>query len=146
MLPREADLVSEWTGLSGEESVKRLERSIGLDAALYKTYILPFMSRAEVYCSVHVTFTKHSTPQTLKMCHRPTFDMWALRMRNMDLLCLLSYESEEYMIMLFAYTAQNCGVMPLLKNKHSWRYSTTNIEPHISIFVTNCWTIGLGFE
>ena len=32
--------VSEWTGLPGEESVKRFERSNGLDTALYKT--IPF--------------------------------------------------------------------------------------------------------
>ena len=34
--------VSEWTGLPGEESVKRFERSNGLDTALYKTIPLPF--------------------------------------------------------------------------------------------------------
>ena len=34
----EAELVSEWTGLSGRAtSVKRFERSNGLDTALYKT-------------------------------------------------------------------------------------------------------------
>ena len=33
--------VSEWTGLPGEESVKRFERSNGLDTALYKT--IPFI-------------------------------------------------------------------------------------------------------
>ena len=32
--------VSEWTGLPGEDSVKRFERSNGLDTALYKT--IPF--------------------------------------------------------------------------------------------------------
>ena len=37
MLPGEAELVSEWTGLSGRaKSVKRFERSNGLDTALYK--------------------------------------------------------------------------------------------------------------
>ena len=44
MLPGEDELVSEWTGLPGEEkSVKRLERSNGLDSALYKNclYLLP---------------------------------------------------------------------------------------------------------
>ena len=45
MLPREAELVSERTGLSGEEkSVKRFERSNGLDTALYKKNSL-FYSR-----------------------------------------------------------------------------------------------------
>ena len=36
MLPGEAELVSEWTGLPGKaKSVKRFERSNGLDTALY---------------------------------------------------------------------------------------------------------------
>ena len=36
----EAELVSEWTGLPGErKSVKRFERSNGLDTALYKNYL-----------------------------------------------------------------------------------------------------------
>ena len=40
MLPGEAELVSEWTGLSGRaKSVKRVERSNGLDTALYKNYL-----------------------------------------------------------------------------------------------------------
>ena len=39
MLPGEAELVSEWTGLPGEaKSVKRFERSNGPDTALYKNY------------------------------------------------------------------------------------------------------------
>ena len=40
MLPGEAELVSEWTGLPGSaKSVKRFERSNGLDTALYKNYL-----------------------------------------------------------------------------------------------------------
>ena len=40
MLPGEAELVSEWTRLSRRAtSVKRFERSNGLDTALYKNYI-----------------------------------------------------------------------------------------------------------
>ena len=40
MLSGEAELVSEWTGLSGKaKSVKRFERSNGLDTALYKNYL-----------------------------------------------------------------------------------------------------------
>ena len=40
MLPREAELVSEWTGLPGEaKRVNRFERSNGLDTALYKNYL-----------------------------------------------------------------------------------------------------------
>ena len=43
MLPGEAELVSERTGLSGRaKSVKRFERSDGLDIALYKNYIYFF--------------------------------------------------------------------------------------------------------
>ena len=45
MLPGEAELVSEWTGLPGEaKSVKRFERSNGLDTALYKNYRYLFLS------------------------------------------------------------------------------------------------------
>ena len=40
MLPGEAELVSEWTGLPGRaKSVKRFERSNGLDTALYKNFL-----------------------------------------------------------------------------------------------------------
>ena len=43
ILPGEAELVSEWTGLPGEaKSVKRFERSNGLDTALYKNYLYLF--------------------------------------------------------------------------------------------------------
>ena len=40
MLPREAENGVGITGLPGEESVKRFERSNGLDTALFKT--IPF--------------------------------------------------------------------------------------------------------
>ena len=44
MLPGEAELVSECTGLSGRgESVKHFERSNGLDTALYKKYLYIFL-------------------------------------------------------------------------------------------------------
>ena len=51
MLPGEAELVSEWTGLPGEEnSVKRFERSNGLDTALYKNYLyLLFILLSEIF-------------------------------------------------------------------------------------------------
>ena len=44
ILPREAELVVEWTGLpgGGAKSVKRFERSNGLDTALYKNYLYLF--------------------------------------------------------------------------------------------------------
>ena len=43
MLPGEAELVSEWTGLPGRaKSVKRFERSNGPDIALYKNYLYLF--------------------------------------------------------------------------------------------------------
>ena len=41
MLPGEAELVSEWTGLPG---VERSERSNGPDTALYKNYRYLFWS------------------------------------------------------------------------------------------------------
>ena len=59
MLPREAELVSEWTGLPGEESVKRLERSNGLDSALYKNtpFLLHTFSMAfYLFGTVHQVF------------------------------------------------------------------------------------------
>ena len=52
MLPREAELVSEWTGLAGEESVKRFERSNGVDTALYKT--IPFYAKIMSVWTVQV--------------------------------------------------------------------------------------------
>ena len=49
MLPREAELVSELTGLPGRaKSVKRFERSNGLDTALYRN--IPFL-----HCIVYVS-------------------------------------------------------------------------------------------
>ena len=48
MLPRQAELVSERTGLPGEESVKRFERSNGLDTALYKAIPLPYLYAGEM--------------------------------------------------------------------------------------------------
>ena len=40
MLPEEAEMVSEWTGLPGRaKSVRCFERSNGLDTALYKNYL-----------------------------------------------------------------------------------------------------------
>ena len=47
MLPREAELVSEGTGLPGRaKSVKSFERSNGLDTALHKNYV--FLRQAKV--------------------------------------------------------------------------------------------------
>ena len=44
MLPGEAELVSERTGLPGEaKSVKRFERSNGPDTALYKKYFKNYL-------------------------------------------------------------------------------------------------------
>ena len=52
MRPEEAELVSEWTGLSGRvKSEKRFERSNGLDTALYKNYLLPFTGYTTVSVS-----------------------------------------------------------------------------------------------
>ena len=62
MLPGEAELVSEWTGLSGRaKSVKRFERFNGLDTALYKNYLYLFyfflvcLTRCQ-----HVWVTEHN--------------------------------------------------------------------------------------
>ena len=44
MLPGEAELVSEWTGLPGRaKSVKRFKWFNGLDTALYKNYLYLFL-------------------------------------------------------------------------------------------------------
>ena len=64
MLPREAELVSEWTGLPGDE---RFERSNGLDTALYKkdTYILTMNCERQkspsMYSSRPHTFNTNSS-------------------------------------------------------------------------------------
>ena len=50
--------VSEWTGLPGEESVKRFERSNGLDTALYKTIPLPLLW-INLYLAQNKTRFKH---------------------------------------------------------------------------------------
>ena len=48
MLPGEAELVSEWTGLPGRaKSVQRFEWSNGLDTALYKNYLYLFLCHDE---------------------------------------------------------------------------------------------------
>ena len=56
MIPGEAEngvVLSEWTGLSGKaKSVKRFERSNGLDTALYKNYL--FLHRTATWKRVHV--------------------------------------------------------------------------------------------
>ena len=59
MLPGEAELVSERTGLSGEaKSIKRFERSNGLDTALYKNYLFftHFHPNKQTAANHHVTF------------------------------------------------------------------------------------------
>ena len=76
MLPGEVELVSEWTGLPGNaKSVKRFERSNGLDTALLYikkntfTFFLPFSSRQvhwhifkmSTSCQVHWHFITTST-------------------------------------------------------------------------------------
>ena len=56
MLPGEAELVLEWTGLSGNaKSVKRFERSNGLDTALYKNYLYLYLFTSGFWL---VNFTK----------------------------------------------------------------------------------------
>ena len=49
MLHRDAELVSEWTGLPGRaKSVKRFERSNGPDIALYKNYLYLFLHKLPI--------------------------------------------------------------------------------------------------
>ena len=53
MLPAEAELVSEWTGLSGRAKyVKRFEPSNGLDTALYKKNTFTFFT-FNLFCPNH---------------------------------------------------------------------------------------------
>ena len=56
MLPEEAGkLVSEWTGQPGRaKSVKRFERSNGLDTALYKNYFYLFL-----HLYLYIIFDRH---------------------------------------------------------------------------------------
>ena len=55
MVPGEAELVSEWTGLSGRAtSVKRFERPNGLDNLLYKNYVLVEVSVAATVVKQHI--------------------------------------------------------------------------------------------
>ena len=57
MLPGEAELVSERTGLPGRaKSVKRFERSNGPDIALYKNYL--FYTYTNIYMS-HIWVISH---------------------------------------------------------------------------------------
>ena len=54
MLPGEAELVSEWTGLSGRaKRVKRFERSNGPDIALYKNYLYLYTFTLYHVFSIH---------------------------------------------------------------------------------------------
>ena len=60
MLPGEAELVSEWTGLSGRaKSVKRFERSNGLDNAVFKHYLYRYTGRPVSFESGKVTLSLH---------------------------------------------------------------------------------------
>ena len=68
MLPREAELVPEWTGLPRGWSVKRFERPNGLDTALYKNipfiYYLPALVvwRVAISCIAALLHnSKHAT-------------------------------------------------------------------------------------
>ena len=70
MLPGEAELVSERTGLPGEaKSVKRFERSNGLDTALYKNdlFILAILATLSQLTFIFIDLQKHVT-QIRKCC------------------------------------------------------------------------------
>ena len=63
MLPGEAELVSEWTGLPGRaKSVKRFERPNGLDTALYKNYFFFNANNVETYTFVTLFPRQFDTP------------------------------------------------------------------------------------
>ena len=72
MLPGEAELVSEWTGLTGEaKSVKRFERSNGLDTALYKNYLYIYIitastphAKTELHANMHPPKELFATART----------------------------------------------------------------------------------
>ena len=54
MLPGEAELVSERRGLPGRaKSEKRVERSNGLDTALYKNYLYLLLQKILRFYSMH---------------------------------------------------------------------------------------------
>ena len=66
MLPREAELVSERTGLQGGgQSVKRFERSNGGDTALYKNYLYILVNRYTRDCKIEWVNNMH---QLLSIC------------------------------------------------------------------------------
>ncbi len=78
MLPREAELVSEWTGLPGEaKGVKRFERSNGLDTALYKNYLYLYIVLSKrLFC---VTLYRHYLVCMCSLCHRYSIETSAIR-------------------------------------------------------------------
>ena len=65
--------VSEWTGLPGEESVTRFERSNGLDTALYKT--IPFFHVERSSSVVECRTRNRESPGSNPLCYR--FEVWA---------------------------------------------------------------------
>ena len=79
MLPGEAELVSEWTGLPGRaKSVQRFERSNGLDTALYKTtftFFLRMCVLVNVYCFPWFwsCYSKYCTPIHCIICRPISF-------------------------------------------------------------------------
>ena len=72
MLPGEAELMSERTGLPGETtSVKRFERSNGLDTALYKNYLLYAITNTTdvKYKIIHCSGRNPIHTNSLKLCY-----------------------------------------------------------------------------
>ena len=78
MLPGEAELVSEWTGLSARaKSFKRFERSNGLDTALYKNYLYLYLYlfRVDKFClGKEIFFRLKSYKQIIK--YRAVSQKW----------------------------------------------------------------------
>ncbi len=87
MLPGEAELVSEWTGLSGrEKSVNCFERSNGLDTALYKNYLF--------FISVTVCILKKSSTFYQQQMHHVrnfTNTMFLYIIEILEKLCIWNY-------------------------------------------------------
>ena len=88
ILPGEAELVSEWTGLSGRaKSVKSFDRSNGLDTALYKNYLYLFIcfvhTRNSFYnptwCDVFTIYMLYSLIETYhvqRLSHACVIALW----------------------------------------------------------------------
>ena len=82
MLLIEAELVSEWTGLSGKaKSVKLFEPSNGLDTALYKNYLFFYLPRTQV--NIIWNCEKYLFKPILSFVFRMDVDLHVIKMHDM---------------------------------------------------------------